>query len=296
MTAWTWVASAGLIAMTATALRAQVVTPFQLLDDEPENVYLTQPVPKTEQLINQGGVHFALEVDYASAYMYRGIDQSTPPLRNEHSLQFDGRLTWDLGKLPHPFVGLFSNVFNNDPVSRFEEVRPYAGLEWSARPITVAAGFNGYIFPNRKGLDTQEIWVSITANDSRFFHEAQAVLTPYVYGAYDFDKYDGFYLESGIKHDFVLGDTGVVLTAVGDFAYVAHHKYFFGTGPLAHATGFQHYDAGAILSYDVGRAVGVPLRYGQWIVKGYLYYTGPVEAGLRANNRIWGGVGIEFKY
>jgi hypothetical protein len=280
----------------AGAGRAQVVSPFQLLDGEPDNVYLAPSSPTPDQLTNQGGVHFSLDTTYFSTYVWRGVDQSTAPLRNERSLQFDARLSFDLGKLPHPFLGVFSNVFNSDPVSRFEEVRPYFGLEYTLRPVTVAVGFNGYIFPNREGVDTQEVWTSISVDDSRLFHTDHPFLTPYVYGAYDFDKYKGFYIEAGIKHDFTIGETGLVLTVVGDFAYVAKDRYFSLTGPNGSDTGFQHYDAGLIGTYDLINLLHIPRRYGTWEIKGYLYYTGPVESDLRANSRIWGGAGLNFRY
>jgi hypothetical protein len=287
------------LAMTLSSARtacAQIRQPYQLLDDEPENVYLQPTTPVTNQLTNQGGAHFSFEVDYFSTYMYRGVDQSTPPKRNETALQFNGRLDFDLGKLPHPFIGVFSNIFNDDPVSRFEEVRPYAGLQWTLRPITLGGGFNGYIFPNREGVDTQEIWAQLSVDDSRFFHTDRPFLAPYVYGAYDLDKYKGFYLEAGIKHDFVFGDTGLILSPVGDFAYVAHNRYFRASGPNSTATGIQHYDAGVILSYDMGSALHIPPRFGDFAVKAQLFYSGPVSDGLRADSRIWGGVGLNFKY
>ena len=287
------------VAMTMSSTRqlfAQIHTPYDLLDEEPDNVYEPSSTPRPEQWTNQGGGHFSLETSYFSTYMFRGIDQSTAPVRNEKALQFDGRLSFDLGKLPHPFVGVFSNVFNSDPVSRFEEVRPYMGLDWTIRPVTFSTGFNGYIFPNREGIDTQEVWVRISVDDSRLFHGAKPFLSPYVYGAYDFDKYKGFYLEAGLKHDFDIGDTGLVLTAVGDFAYVAHDRYFRSEGIFGIETGFQHYDAGLIATYNLNKPLNIPYRYGEWDLKGYFFYTGPVEDGLRANSRVWGGVGLNFRY
>lgn len=290
-----WIAAAA-NAWAATHARAQVRMPYQVLDDEPDNVYVRAAAPSTNEMTNEGGAHFSFRTDYFSTYMFRGIDQSTAPLRNEHALQFDGKLEFDLGKLPHPFIGVFSNIFNNDPVSRFEEVRPYAGLEWTVRPITVSGGFNGYIFPNREGVDTQEIWIQVAVDDSRFFHTDQPFLRPYVYGAYDFDKYDGFYLEAGVRHDFVIGDTGVTISAIGDFAYVAHNRYFRATGPNAAATGLQHYDGGAILTYSLNNVLHIPARFGQFAVQGQLMYTGPITTGLRADSRVWGGVGLNFRY
>ena len=109
-------------------------------------------------------------------------------------------------------------------------------------------------------------------------------------------KYHGFYLEGGIRHDFVFGNSGVVLSAIGDFAYVSHDHYFTGTGPNAESTGFQHYDGGVELSYDLDTLFNVPRRFGTWQVKGYLFYTGSVQSTLLADNRLWGGVGIDFSY
>ena len=182
MRRWVWMIAAGAAVLLARISTAQVRTPFELDYEEPENVYLPPQGPTPDQLTNQGGVHFSLDTTYLSTYMYRGVDQSTPPIRNEHALQFDGRLDFDLGKLPHPFIGVFSNIFNHDPVSRFEEVRPYGGVAWTIRPITVAGGFNAYNFPNRTGKDTQEGWMSITVDDSRLWHTERPFLQPYVYG------------------------------------------------------------------------------------------------------------------
>jgi hypothetical protein len=290
------VSAAATVSAAAPTLRAQIRTPYQLMDDEPDNVYLEPATPTPEQLTNQGGVHFSFAVDYLSTYMFRGIDQSTLPKTNEKALQFNGRLEFDLGKLPHPFIGVFSNIFNSDPVSRFEEVRPYAGLAWTIRPVTVSGGFTGYIFPNREGFDTQEVWGQVAIDDSRFFHTDRPFLNPYVFGAYDFDKYNGFYLEAGVRHDFVVGDTGLTLTAVGDFAYVAHDRYFKGSGPNAAASGLQHYDGGAILTYELNQPLHIPLRFGHFDVRAQLIYSGPITEGLRANSRLWGGVGMNFRY
>jgi len=296
-----WICAAFLTALAALAgsASAQVRQAYQLLDDRTpsaDNVYLPDDTPRPDQLTNQGGVHFSLDTSYLSHYMYRGIDQSTRPRKNENALQFDGRLTFELDNFPHPFVGVFANIFNTDPVSRFEEVRPYFGLEWTIRPITISGGFNSYIFPNREGFDTQDGWMSLKIDDSRLFHSETPIFSPYAYAAYDLEKYHGFYLEAGIRHDFVIYNTGLILTAVGDFAYVAHDRYFLTPLTVGNVSGFQHYDGGLEATYDLSHLVYLPKRYGIWELKGYLFYTGSVNPAVRADNRIWGGVGINFRY
>ena len=297
-----WWFSAGVLAaftVLAGSAGAQVRQAYQLLDDRtpsPDNVYLPDDTPRPDDMVNQGGVDFYLNTSYLSHYMYRGIDQSTRPRKNENALQFDGRLTFELENFPHPFVGVFANIFNTDPVSRFEEVRPYFGLEWTIRPITLAGGFNSYIFPNREGRDTQDGWMSLKIDDSRLFHSETPILSPYVYGSYDLERYHGFYIETGVRHDFPIGDTGLTLSGVGDFAYVLHDRYFATTQMTGNVSGLQHYDGGAELTYDLSRAFSVQKRYGTWEIKGYLYYTGSIDRAVRADNRIWGGVGINFRY
>lgn len=291
---WVWAMATGIL-LWAHRAAAQVRAPFELLDTEPDNVYLPPAPPTPDQLTNQGGVNFSLDITYLSRYVYRGIDQTTAPLHTEQPLQFNGKLDFNLGRLPHPFIGVFANVFNNDPISRFEEVRPYAGLEWNLRPITISGGYNSYIFPDRKPKDTQEVWAQIVVDDSRFFHTELPVLSPYVYGSYDFDKFDGFYLEGGLKHDFRIGDTGLVLTTQGDVGYVIHDPYFI-VPPNKQITGFQHYDIGLTATYSLNTALGLPRRYGEWQLKGYLFYTDGLSAHLRGDTRIWGGFGIGFRY
>ena len=297
MRAWLWVMIAGgMLWLSAAPVHAQVRSPFALLDEQPMSVYVPQETPSLEQLTNEGGVHFSLDVSYLSHYMFRGVDQTTPPLDNEKALQFNSRLDFDLGKLPHPFVGVFANIFNNDPVSRFEEVRPYFGLDWTIRPITIGVGYNSYVFPNREDRDTQEVWMSLGVDDAAVFHTAHPFISPYIYGAYDYDKYDGFYLEGGIHHDFEIGNTGLVLRGVADVAYVSHDSYFLGTGAHPQSTGWQHYDVGLEATYDLKSMLGIPRRYGTWEVKGYLYYTSGIASRVLADTRVWGGVGLSFRY
>ncbi|HEX5244134.1 MAG TPA: hypothetical protein VFW23_12800, partial [Tepidisphaeraceae bacterium] len=61
-------------------------------------------------------------------------------------------------------------------------------------------------------------------------------------------------------------------------------------------TGFQHYNFGLIGSYSLNTLFNAPARYGQWSLEGYLYYSDGLANHLRADTRIWGGVGISFYY
>jgi len=149
--------------------------------DPYESIYVPQGPPRPEEGVNAGGVNFELRVSYLTDYIYRGVDQSErlSSLDGEGNFvddadvgaedapnsQFDGKIKLNLGKLPHPVAGVFANVFNDDPISRFQEIRPYFGFDWDLRPFRVQAGQIGYIFPEREGLNTNEVWASVTFDD-----------------------------------------------------------------------------------------------------------------------------------
>jgi len=200
----------------------------------------------------------------------------------------------DLGKLPHPYVELFVNVFNSDPESRFQVVQPTFGLEWNLRPLIVNVGQQSYLYPERDDLNTAEIFAKLTLDDSYFFHTDQPIFSPYFYAAYDYDLYDGWYFETGIKHDFPISDTGITLTALADVAYVLGDAQFSANG--TDDTGFQHYDLGLITTFSMNSIFHFSHRYGEYEIKGYLFYTNGIDQGLLADPQVWGGVGIRFQY
>jgi hypothetical protein len=97
-----------------------------------------------------------------------------------------------------------------------------------------------------------------------------------------------------VKHDFAFEDWGLVLTAVADVGYVSHQGFF--TLKNGTSSGFQHYDVGLIGTYSLNTLINIPHRYGQWSLKGYLYYTDGIDHNLRADTQLWGGAGIQFEY
>jgi hypothetical protein len=275
------------------------------MEPDAESVYAPPVPPSEEEGTNQGAVNLDLTVRYMTDYVYRGIDRAEPfpgssfggGHEDAPNLQFDGSVSFDLGKLPHPFVGAFVNVYDSDPISRFQEVRPFFGVEWTLRPLILEAGHQNYIFPERDELSTAEVYGKITFDDSWLFRTEQPILSPYIYGAYDYDLYNGWYFEAGISHDFAIEDTGIVLTAVADIAYVRGYQLFL-LNPAVDDddTGFQHYDLGLIGRYSLNTLFNIPKRYGDFSIEGYLYYTDNIDQQLRADTQIWGGMGIRFQY
>ena len=223
------------------------------------------------------------------------------------NILFDGAMRFDLGRYPSLILGIFTNVYNSDPISRFQEIRPYFGLQLAARPITLTVGNSFYIFPERDKFNTAELWVKMTIDDSYFFRSDDPVFSPYVLAAWDYDAYNGLYVELGIRHDFEIEDTPLTLSPIARVAYVNSDKMFrtvaippgdpaFNFGTRGHESGFQHYEVGLEVTYGLNQTFNIPARYGKIDLKGYLFYTDGIDNNLRADTELYGGVGIGFSY
>jgi hypothetical protein len=288
--------------------------PMRLLaQTDYDSVYAPPDPISANTGVNEGGVNFVLDVTYLTDYVYRGIDMSefiantlapgdttgrpdvAPGHEDAANIQVNAEMKFDLGKAPHPFIGVFANTFDADPESRFQEIRPYIGLEWTMRPVIFTVGHNSYIYPDRDQLNTTEVFGKITIDDSYFLRTDDPILSPYVYAAYDYDLYDAVYIEAGVEHEFILEGTGIVLTAQASVAYVDGHELFV-TPDAEDESGFQHYQLGLIGSYRLNDILDIPMRYGEWTLKGYLFYTDSIENDLKADTQVWGGAGIGFRY
>ncbi|MDB5324071.1 MAG: hypothetical protein JWN40_5702 [Phycisphaerales bacterium] len=263
---------------------------------EDQSVYAPPAPPREDEGLNAGGVNFDLQFRYATDNVYRGVSRSEGiARRHSPNLQFDGRADFNLGKLPHPFVGAFVNIHSSDPISRFQEVRPYVGLSWNVRPFVLEGGNITYIFPERDELNTGEVYAKVTFDDSWLFRTDTPILSPYGYAAYDYDKYDGWYFEAGLKHDFVFENTGLTITALANLAFVASNS-FYATKPGGKETGLQHYEVGVVGNYSLNHLFHFSPRYGTFTLQGFVYYDDRTSSNLRADIQIWGGGGIGFHY
>lgn len=278
---------------------AEALRPIKLSiqSGEPESVYAPPAPPREDEGFNEGAVHFDLALGYFSKYIYRGVEVFHPPLGKDRSnLQINSKLAWDLGKLPHPFLGVFANVSESDPVSTFQEIRPTVGFDWTIRPFIFSAGHISYLYPDRDKLETSEVYGQIQLDDSYFLHTDQPFLSPYIYAAYDYDRYNGWYYEAGISHKFIIEDTPLSFIVDGNIGYVQGLQQF-GTKPKQnHINGFQHYQFGLTADYSLNTLFNVSKRYGDWSLQGFIYYTDGIDNNLQSTTSWWGGAGILFKY
>jgi hypothetical protein len=286
---------------------------FQLQQQQqPESIYAPPESPQMEQGSNEGPLSFNLTVGYWTDYVFRGIDRSeSGGSEDSPNILFDGSMTFDLGRYPKLFLGVFSNIYDSDPISRFQEIRPYFGVEFTARPVKIDFGNSFYIYPDRDDFNTAELWAKMTLDDSYFFRSDDPIFSPYVMAAWDYDTYNGLYVELGIRHDFEIEDTPLTLSPIARIAYVSGNKEFrpvpegtansdpafnFGPSGGGNDSGFQHYEIGMEATYGLNELFNIPARYGKLDLKGYLFYTDGIDNKLRADSELYGGMGIGFSY
>jgi len=269
---------------------------FSLVPDD-TSVYAPPAPPREDEGLNFGGANLDLTATYMSAYVYRGLDYDKAVTSHDSAnVQFDGRLEFNLGRLPHPFIGVFSNIFDNDPVTRFQEFRPYLGFDLTVRPLTLEVGNNSYVYPDRESFNTSEAYMKLTLDDSYLIGTEKPIFSPYIYGAYDYDLNHSFYVEGGIKHEFPIEETPLKFTVIADIAWVSGLEHQFVEVGVGKA-GFQHYDFGVIASYSLNKLFKDAGRFGQISINGYVYYTGGINrSDFHGVDELWGGVGIAYHY
>lgn len=250
-----------------------------------------------DQHLNNGGTHFSLDFAYANKYVYRGLDHDIVATHgNSLNLLIDGRLEFDFGKYPHPFVELFTNIYDADPISRFQEIRPIVGADWNLRPFDLELENIDYIYPDREAFNVPEIDTKITLDDSLLFHTTKPIFSPYILGAYVYQKNQGWYLEFGLKHDFAFQDLGLVITPEVNVGWISGLNQQFVIVNPVHNTGWQHFEFGVTISYSLNVLLNVSKRFGEFDVKGYGFYDDRLSTYITASNAVWGGIGLGFKY
>ncbi len=273
-------------------------------DPENQSVYAL-PAPPTEKTgTNLGGISLASEVRYMTQHIYRGVnitdlisDVSGKATNGGPNFQFEGYLSFNLDKLPHPFIGIFTNILDADQFSNFEEVRPMIGAEWKIRPLVLTVTNSTYIYPERSAAGTSDVSLKVLLDDAAVLRREKPLFSPYVLAARDYDNYKGWYLEFGVSHEFPIANTGITLTTLANIAYVADNDmYIQVNNPKQTNSGFQHYEVGLIAKYNLNQLFNVSQRFGSWNLTGYMNYTDGMDSDLRSASQLWGGGGLELRY
>ena len=262
----------------------------------PETVYVPPRVVDPSQGYNEGALSLEITGRYMTDYVYRGLEVVEPATGEDAAnVQIDATLRLDLGRLPDPFVHLFTNTAEGDDISNFQVIRSSIGLHWETEPFSLTVGTQNYTYPDRSDLDTAEVFGELRINDGVVVAEEGAILGPFLLVAYDYDRFEGAYAEGGLRRSFDLPAPNLRLTLEGLVAYVNNYE-LYSSDPNRAGSGFSHYQVGAIAEYRLNSLLNISRRYGQWSLTGYLYYTDGLDNDLTASTQIWGGGGITFRY
>lgn len=263
----------------------------------PETVYAPPPIREPGEGVNEGGLRLDLRADYATDYVFRGFEPfEVDGSEDSANGQAFAKVRFDLDKLPSPFVSVFANGADGDDISTLQELRPTVGFDWDLRLFTLSAGHTSYLYPDRDELETGEIFAAIEINDAAIFGLERPVLTPFAFAAYDYDRYDGLYVEAGVRHTAEVGGAdGLSLTFEGLVAYVDGYGLLSGDGGETDG-GFPFYQLGIIGGYELNDLLNLSRRYGDLSITGRLHYTDGIDDDLRAETQLWGGAGVALRY
>ncbi len=261
------------------------------LSEVPETIYGAPPLQTPGSGYNDGAIRLDGAAIYSTDYIFRGIE-IVEPMTNEDAanLALSATLTFDLGRLPDPFVHVRTNTAGGDDVSNFQVIRPTVGLHWMTDGFEVAIAHQSFTYPDRDELDTAEIYVELDLYDGALGDGSGKLLGPYVVAAYDYDAFEGTYLEAGLRRYEQLEESELSLGYDVHVAYVDRLDELFG------GDGFQHYQFGVRAGYELNTLLNISRRYGIWSIGGYLNYTDGIDNDVAATTQIWGGGGISFTY
>lgn len=261
-----------------------------------ESIYAPESVSDYQGGYNEGALSLEINGRYMTDYIFRGLEIVEPQTHEDAvNLQLEADLRLDLGRLPDPFFHIVTNTAEGDDISNFQVIRPSVGLEWETEAFEVAVGTQSFTYPDRNELDTGEVFVDLQLNDGFLYSRDEPLLGPFVFAAYDFDRFEGLYIEGGLRRDFAVADTNLRFRLEGLVAYVNNFELYSAT-PESDGSGFSHYQVGLLAEYRLNSLLNISRRYGQWSAAGYLYYTDGIDNELAATSQIWGGAGITFRY
>ena len=260
----------------------------------PESVYAPPRVDESaDGGFNEGALALDITGRYVTDYVFRGLEIVEPDAREDAiNVQVDALLTLDLGRLPDPFVRVFTNTAEGDNISNFQTIRPSVGLSFEGDAFDLDLGYQSFTYPDRDGLDTSEVFALLTIDDGYLAGGEEPILGPYVFAAYDYDAFTGTYIEAGLLRAFDVGESNFDVRLNAHVAYVDSFEGLYG----GDGSGFSHYQLSATLHYDLNTLLNISRRYGHFGVEGYINFTDGIDDEFTTTNQIWGGAGITFRY
>ncbi len=251
-------------------------------------------------------ITFSIDYTLVSDYVWRGqnLSEYAGEGREKPNHQMTVGASYDTGNFG-TFSGSiwfewFGGQKSMDPSSDGHLQEVDYTLSWSydveAIATTVELGWIGYQFPQASGDGrfTHEWYISLGFDDSGLFGTKESVLNPYVAYYMDVDDLHGSWIEWGISHDFALADCGFKDTPIlKDMTLTPSFVMGIDHGQLSESTKLANLQYGLDISYDMSSALGIPDKYGNLTLTGFLRFSDAVyDEAL--NDEFWGGVTIGY--
>ena len=290
----------------------------------------TGPAEATAQPAKPIPVTFSAEYTLVSDYIFRGINFSEYARegREKPNHQLSVAFEIDTADLGLP-IGTFGGSVWFEWFTGQEQLSPWTGSNVQEVDYVVywknglgdtgfefEFGWIAYHFPFiRKGGSpiakdfayTNEVYVTVSYDDSKLFGTEGPVLSPYVSYYHDVDDVQAGWLECGVSHDFALTDLGVKdtpilkdLTVSPSLVLTVDHRYYdrLGVGGnTAIGTRLGNLTYGLTVGYDLGGALGLPARYGSLSLAGFLNYCQSFHDDNAAiQDEFYGGMTVGWEW
>ena len=275
-------------------------------------------------------VSFVIDYTLVSDYIFRGMNFSDP--KPGYGQNNEGR-RWPNQQLTtgvEVSLGNFGRVggvvwfewycgqsaltpYDSDKTLQQVNYFIYYGYRFAEIGLDAQVGYLWLDF-RRSGIDTQEINLKLTWDDSILlralgFDVKNPVLNPYLFVAFDVDfAASGVYYQLGMNHAFSLAAMGLSdvpflkdVTITPSMSISGDHNYLNKLSGLRSNGGHNESQLdnivyGLDVSYDLKNALGIPDQYcGKLYVKGFLNYSQPLpDARHLINDELWGGISIGY--
>ncbi|NIA07634.1 MAG: hypothetical protein GWP14_08390 [Actinobacteria bacterium] len=269
--------------------------------------------PAASQWEKSTPISFSLDYTIVSDYIFRGANFSEYAGEGREKLnhqlgvglEFDtSQVGANLGTFGVSFWGEWyadqESALTPGSQGSLQEVdyTIYWSYEIAELSTTIETGWIGYTFP-QAGHDayyTNELYVSLSFDDSTLFGTEEAVLNPYVAYYLDVDDVDGAWLELGISHDFGLADLGMDNTPVlKDITITPSLVMGIDNGQMGKSMRAANLQYGLDIGYDLSSALNIPQEYGSISLTAFVYFSDAIHDAF-LNDELWGGLTLSYAW
>ncbi len=247
------------------------------------------------------GVAYSLYSDYIFRFVNFSEFDGEGREKPNHQLGVDfGVSLGDYGALAYGawFEWYAAQHEINGEGANIQEIDHWFEWSYSIEPIAtdLAIGMTFYTFPNDKGINTLEYYISLAHNDAwmwkwLFPENEDGVLNPSFFLAHDVDELGGVWIELAVSHDFELFENftltpGAMVAIDGDY-YVDDTTRFAGS------------QLSLVAAYDIGSALQLPDWAGDLSISGELYFNdtwGNFEDDGTGQDEFWGGMSLAWAW